>query len=236
MLQETLAFVLSLWAADPAAAAVQGSPQVAAPGARQSADEVVSRVQSFYDKTAHLTAKFRQVYTNQTFGKTTVSDGRVWIKKPGKMRWDYASKNKQVTRSLIFDGSRAWAVEHDNKQVFRRDLQPESLSVAVTFLYGQGDLRRDFTPVLDASGTYGSKLDYVLKLTPKKPSAQYKTLWLVVDPGNFRVKQSIVLEASGNTNHFRFFEPDTRTGVKDSWFVFNEKQFKSYRIITPGAE
>jgi outer membrane lipoprotein-sorting protein len=104
--------------------------------------------------------------------------------------------------------------------------------VAITFLYGKGDLRRDFTATLDGSGTYGTKSDYVLELVPKKPSAQYKTLFLVVDPGNFRVKQSIVVEASGNTNHFKFFEPNTDKQVKDSWFFFNEKKFKGkYRLV-----
>ena len=38
-----------------------------------------------------------------------------------------------------------------------------------------------------ATGTYGGKTDHVLKLTPKAPSAQYKLLYLVVDPGTSRV-------------------------------------------------
>ena len=48
----------------------------------------------------------------------------------------------------------------------------------------------------------------MLKLTPKKPSAQYKTLYLVADPTQFRVKESVIIDASNNVNHFQFYAPD----------------------------
>jgi outer membrane lipoprotein carrier protein len=199
-----------------------------------TAEQVVEGVQSFYEETEHLTAVFRQVYTNQTFGRESVSDGRVWLKKPGKMRWDYQNRRTgEVHKSFISDGSRLWALEHDNKQAFRKDLEDTVLPVAVTFLTGEGELLRDFRASIDRSGTYGTSSDYVLRLVPRRPSAQYKTLWLVVDPEDFRVKQSIVLEASGNTNHFRFFEPDTQRPVRDSWFEVDPSALRGYRIIDP---
>ncbi|ACY19327.1 LolA family protein [Haliangium ochraceum] len=197
--------------------------------------QVVARVQEFYIDTQRLTALFRQIYTNTTFGKKSVSDGKLWVKKPGKMRWDYRGSQKKVKKSFISDGTTLWAVEHDNQQVFKKNLEDDMLPVAVSFLYGKGDLARDFRPALDTSNKYGKKSDYVLELTPRKPSAQYKTLYLVVDPGNFRVKESVVIEASGNTNHFRFFSPDTRAGIQDAWFFFNEKRFKNYRMVEPDA-
>ena len=201
------------------------APRVAA---RLSANDVVKKVQSFYLNTQHLTALFRQTYTNTSFGKKSVSDGKVWIKKPGKMRWDYKGKKKKIKKSFISDGTMLWAVEHDNKQVMRTKIDDEVLPVAVTFLFGKGDLAKDFAPSLDTSGTYGKNKDYVLELTPRAPSAQYKKLYLVVDASNYRVKQSIVLEASGNTNHFRFYSPDTKKTVQDTWFTFNTKKFKKY--------
>jgi outer membrane lipoprotein carrier protein len=209
------------------------APQTARPATRMSANDVIGKVQAFYLDTQQLTALFRQTYTNNTFGKQSVSDGKVWIKKPGKMRWDYQGKKKKVKKSFISDGTTLWAVEHDNKQVIRTKIEDDILPVAVTFLFGKGDLARDFSAALDSSGTYGQKSDYVLDLTPRTPSAQYKKLFLVVDPDNFRVKQSIVIEASGNTNHFRFYSPDTKKSVADSWFVFNINKFKSYRLVDP---
>jgi outer membrane lipoprotein carrier protein len=221
-------------APDPAPAKAVVEP------ARVGAREVVSRVQVFYEKNDRLSAKFRQYYTNVTFGRKTTSDGKVYIKKPGKMRWDYYRKVRgkaQTVKSFISDGAMLWAVEHDNKQVFKKDLETDLLPVAITFLYGKGDLSRDFSAALDP-GTHGQPGDYVLALTPKQPSAQYKTLWLVVDATTFRVRESIVLEASGNTNHFRFFHPDMARTVEDTWFAFDEKAAKNkkYRIVEPEEE
>lgn len=205
-----------------------------------TAGDILDKVQAFYAQTKQLTAKFRQSVTNATFGDTATSDGRVWIKKPGKMRWDYNGKPRQgkttVRKSFLSDGAMLWLVEHDNKQVFRQDLEQNMLPVAVSFLYGKGDLKRDFNAVMETSKKYGTGTDLVLKLTPKKPSAQYKNLFLVVDPTNHRVKQSIIIDSNDNINEFRFYEPDLEKEVKDAWFVFNEKSVKGYQIVDSEKE
>ena len=88
--------------AQPTAGAIRIAPN--------AADAVVKGVQNFYKSTNQLTAKFRQSNYNKTFGMPTVNDGKVYLKKPGKMRWDYFSKrNKtEVTRSQMSDGKTIW--------------------------------------------------------------------------------------------------------------------------------
>jgi outer membrane lipoprotein carrier protein len=215
-----------LYLAAPATAAPATSPVTAA--------EAVDRVQAFYASIKQVTASFRQAVTNDTFGSTKTSDGTVWIMKPGKMRWDYLEKKKdkvEVKKSFISNGSYLYVVEHDNKQVTKKNLSQDLMPVAVTFLYGKGDLKAEFTSELDTSGKYGGKDEIVLKLTPKQPSAQYKNLILVVNPQDFHVTQSIIIDSSNNVNHFRFFTPDFEKPIKESWFEFNENSVKNYRII-----
>jgi outer membrane lipoprotein-sorting protein len=199
-----------------------------------SAADIVNKVQAFYANVQQVTAKFRQEVTNVNFGQTSTSDGMVWISKPGKMRWDYYGKPHEgkvaVTKSFISNGKYLYVVEHDNKQVYRKDLEKDLMPVAISFLYGKGDLKTEFTPALDNSGKYGSKDDIVLALTPKQQSAQYKMLYLVVDPGNYRVKQSVIIDSSNNVNQFRFYEPDFEKKVDAAWFEFNEKSVKNYKI------
>src|SRR5690606_24548164 len=112
-----------------------------------------------------LQAKFRQEFENVTFGNKSISDGKVFIEKPGKMRWDYAKPEKKY---IISDGTTLWIYEETFKQAYKADLKNQLLPVAITFLYGKGDLAADFTPALDTSGKYGAKGDVVLKLTPKQ--------------------------------------------------------------------
>ena len=199
-----------------------------------SAADVVDKVQQFYSSIKQVTAQFRQSVTNDMMGTTKTSDGTVWIMKPGKMRWDYLEKKKtdvQVKKSFISNGTTLYVVEHDNKQVIKKSLGQDLMPVAVSFLYGKGDLKAEFNSELDTTGKYGGKDDTVLKLTPKKPSAQYKSLYLVVSPNDFHVSQSIIIDASNNVNHFRFFSPDFEKSIKDSWFEFDERSVKNYRVI-----
>lgn len=218
-------------------AIVQSVPAIAAPGATAataSANDVVDSVQKFYANIKQVTASFRQSVKNDTFGTTKTSDGRVWIMKPGKMRWDYYEQKKGKTvvkKSFISNGTNLHVVEHENMQVVKKSLANDLMPVAVSFLYGKGDLKSEFNAELDKSGKYGAKGELVLKLTPKQPSAQYKSLFLVVSPDNYRVTQSIIIDSSNNVNHFRFFAPDFAKPIKESWFEFDPKSVKNYRIV-----
>jgi len=228
-------------AAKPAHAIVATIPLAGAPGATAPTDAngIVDNVQTFYAKIKQVTASFRQAVTNDTFGSTKTSDGTVWIMKPGKMRWDYLEKknNKvQVKKSFISNGSNLYVVEHDNMQVVKKNLQQDLMPVAVSFLYGKGDLKTEFNAALDTSGKYGAKGDFVLKLTPKKPSAQYKNLFLVVSPGDYHVTQSVIIDSSNNTNHFRFYTPDFNKSIDAKWFEFDEKSVKNYRVVDADAQ
>jgi len=214
-----------------------GSAATAA--AAPSATGTVDNVQKFYAGIKQVTAQFRQTVTNSTFGSNKKSDGTVWLMKPGKMRWDYVEKKKdkaQVKKSFISNGTYLYVVEHDNKQVVKKNLQNDLMPVAVSFLYGKGDLKAEFNAEVDKTGKYGGKGDIVLKMTPKKPSAQYKNLFLVVAPDNFRVKQSVIIDSSNNTNQFEFFAPDFEKAQKDTIFEFDERSVKNYRIIDADAQ
>jgi len=242
-----LTFVLALFGAgsaeDASSVRTAQAPSAQAPSARatpapagQEANQIVDAVQKFYQDTPQLTAKFRQTVVSGTFGKTTVSDGQVYLKKPGKMRWDYVSKRKKtITRSQMSDGKAIWVVLVQDKQYFEQSLSDSALPVAVTFLTGKGNLKSDFNAVLDASGKFGKKTDRVLHLTPKQPSAQFKDLYLVIDPSNYRVKESIIINAGGDVNKFQFFEPNTAKKVADTWFVFNPQSpaAKGFQRIEP---
>lgn len=225
------------WMAWLGAAPTTATAAATAPAA-PTATGVVDRVQAFYVGIKQVSAKFRQSVTNATFGgDAKTNDGSVYIQKPGKMRWDYyAAKKGAATRtkkSFISNGAYLYVVEYDNKQILKKSLEKDLMPVAVSFLYGKGDLKADFTAELDASGKYGAKGELVLKLTPRKPSAQYKNLFLVVDPKDYHVTQSIIVDSSNNTNHFRFFSPDFEKPLKDAWFEFNEKSdaVKNFRIV-----
>lgn len=208
--------------------------QVAAAG---SAQQAVKKVQAFYNSTKSFTSTFTQTVTNQTFNrrKPKVSQGKVYILKPGKMRFDYADATKKsVSKSFISDGKSLWAVMHNNKQYYKSSLAGSALPTAVSFLMGTGDLLKDFDVSFEKAGKYGSKNDILLLLIPKSPSARYKKLWLVINPADYSVKESIVLNSKNDTNSIRFRAVKINEGkLKPGHFIFNAKANKNYRLVTP---
>ena len=205
-----------------------------AAGATATADDVVSHVQQFYAGINQVTAEFVQSVHNAEFGTDKTSKGTVWLMKPGLMRWDYLEAKGGVTKvksSFIANGATLYVIEHQNKQIIKKNLQASVMPAAVSFLYGKGDLRAEFDAALDPKSGYGGAGDVVLKLTPKQPSAQYKNLYLVVDPQQFRVKESIVVDSSNNVNHFQFNSPDFKTAIEQTRFQFDERSLPSYQLI-----
>ncbi len=197
-----------------------GGARVASPN---PADDVVMRVQEVYRNTRQLTAKFRQKVLNKTFGLPSTSDGKMYFKRPGKIRWDYFSKRggdgSRVARSQILNGKALWAVSANPKWRYGQHPSKSSLPVAVIFLDRTNALSREFNARLLTGSKHGATGDKVIELRPKKRSAQFETLVLVVDPSDYHVKKSIVTSAAGDTNEFSFYEPDTSKVVADSWFL-----------------
>jgi outer membrane lipoprotein carrier protein len=211
------------------------APVLAAP---QSATDVVDKLQKFYANVDHVSSDFTQTVQNAQFGNNQTSSGKVWLKKPGKMRWDYYEQKNNASRvkkSFISDGTTLFDVELDNKQVLKKSLQNNIMPVAVSFLLGKGNLKRDFDVQLDPNAGYGGKGDLVLELTPKQPSAQYKTLYIVVDPSEYSAKESIIIDSSNNVNHFVFSKRDVDKDVKDSSFKFDERSVPDFKIIDTNA-
>jgi outer membrane lipoprotein carrier protein len=213
-----LGLVMSIWVA-----------QASAPPNAQS---VLTSVEKFYAGTKQVSATFAQQVERPGFGTREDSAGKVYLAKPGKMRWDYTDKKTRGTRSsFISNGKELYLVEKHKKQVTKTDLSKNALPVAVTFLQGTGKLSSEFNAAIDTSGKRGGQGDVVLELTPKRPMAQYKTLHLVVAKDDYRVKQSMITNAQGETTTITFYSPDFNKPIAAKLFDFDPRSVKDYKII-----
>src|SRR5687767_8392280 len=79
-----------------------------------SADEIVGKVQNYYDLLKTFKASFKQRYTIKSHDKTKDSAGSVIFEKPGKMSWRYTNNGNRV----VSDGKVIKIYEKDNKQMF----------------------------------------------------------------------------------------------------------------------
>ncbi len=170
---------------------------------------LAQRVQHFYAHTKDFSAHFAQHYTYVAMGRTEDSEGTVQVKKPGFVRWDYDKPDK---RTIYVEGKTLWIWRPDDKEAqVKRDFGGDQLSSAFTFLWGKGDLLKEFTPkALD-----GDKLE----LTPKKPVPGVAKLLFTVGKDG-QVLSSVVTNPQGDVNQIVFSAAKVDQGLKDSLFHF----------------
>lgn len=199
----------------------QNTPQKNTPHASSSPEKVLSKetrgiltgIQKFYSNISEFQADFTQIFTYKIYGRKKISTGKVFFKKPGKMRWDYEAPTKRL---FIADGEVLWVYEPEEAQVFKRSLSSAQLPVALRFMKGEGELTKDF----NIAEPKKEEERYTLILTPKIPSGEYQELQLVVDRKTFEVKSSILVDPTGNTNHIQFADIKVNTGLPESGFSF----------------
>src|SRR6266567_2234372 len=178
---------------------------LAAPAA--DAHQLAARVQAAYERTRDLEARFVQTYTYAAFARSQVSRGVLRVKKPGKLRWDY---EQPARKTIAVSGSRLVQYEPEVNQAFVDDhFDATAMSAAVTFLFGQGKLEKEFEPSLGEEGE--------LVLTPRKPDGRVARIVLAVDASG-DVTATRVVDAGGNVNEVRFEGTRRNLGLKDADF------------------
>ncbi len=180
---------------------------LAAPPAPADAAALAREVQAFYERTRDLEADFVQTYTYAAFGRTQTSRGTLRVKKPGRLRWDYA---EPAPKTIVVNGKRLVQYEPEANQAFVDDrFDLSAASAAVTFLIGTGSLEREFHLASDPEGR--------LVLTPRTPDARVERVVLTVGPRG-EVTATRVVDASGNVNQIAFHHLRRDVGIPDSAF------------------
>jgi outer membrane lipoprotein carrier protein len=208
--------LLSLsWAGRPAEAA----------GQALTVDALLARVQAQYDRITHLQARFRQETRLPGFDQVQIGEGRVWIQKPGRMRWDYSKPERQT---IIADGDTLWIYLPEERQVIRDRVQTAmGTRTPALFLAGQGRLTEAFSaagtgaPVAGEDGLFG------LQLTPKEAAFPYTHVELGIDPQSYRVVRVTLVDPAGSATTMWFADIDTDSPIDPALFRFQ---------VPPGVE
>jgi len=188
---------------------------LAAP-AKDPARALAGRVHAYYAKTRDFSASFRQHYTYVAIGRTEDSEGTVQVKKPGRVRWDYVKPDR---RTLFIDGKTLWIWRPDDQEAqVKRNFAGDQLSSAFTFLWGKGDLLKEFAPRA-AAVPEGLPAGEGLELMPLKPSPGVQKLLFVVGKDG-QVLASVVTNPQGDVNQIVFGEAKVDQGLDDSLFQF----------------
>lgn len=176
--------------------------------------EVVRRLQARYDATKDFTADFKQAVEAATLGKTLESSGRLFFKRPGRMRWEFVEPE---TQTIVADGRTLWVHQPDHQQVLKTPFRAAFQSATpVSFLFGVGKLASDFDPSLAEAASENA---IRLKLVPKQ-AHEIGVLVLDVDRRTYDILGAEVADPLGNVTRLQFSHLKRDVGLKDSEFTF----------------
>jgi len=116
-------------------AVLAGGPAPAA------ATDAVERLQQFHTEVRSLEASFSQTLVDSQGETLQRSEGRVWLQRPGRFRWDYTEPYPQV---VLGDGEKVWIYDAELEQVTIKALGEAVSSAPMLVLSGRRSLEADF--------------------------------------------------------------------------------------------
>ena len=185
---------------------------------QQSAADLAQALQKKYATVRDFSADFVQTYRGGVLNRQMKDSGHVWIKKPGKMRWEYKTPEEKL---FVSDGVQVYWYVPQDRQVIVSAVPPDGqASTPALFLAGKGDITRDFTASLTDTPAGLPGGTRALKLVPKVPQAEYDWLILSVDPATLALRGLVTADAQGGTSSFAFTNLKENLGLADKPFVF----------------
>jgi outer membrane lipoprotein-sorting protein len=186
----------------------------AGPPAKASPTGVAQRVQRYYQRIKDFTATFAQTSTYPTFGNVTKASGKVFLKKPDLLRWQYDDG-----RLIVLDGKNLWNWNPEDKEAqVKRGFGPDEVPAEFAFLFGRGKLldRFDVRAVPRPPELPGGE---AIELTPKKPSPDVQKLLFTVDAKG-QVLATVLTNGQGDVNQLVFRDTKVNSNLPASSFHF----------------
>jgi outer membrane lipoprotein carrier protein len=177
---------------------------------------LINALQSKYDKLSTLAADFTQVY-HAPGEPLRRESGRLLLKKPGRMRWDYTTPENKL---FISDGK--WLYEYvEADRLATRSSVKESadLRAPFAFLLGRGNLRRDFSRIEFAREQPVKAGDLVLRLVPKR-AQEFRELLIEIEPDSLQLARLVLLDRNNARSDFLFSNVRENVPVTEAQFTF----------------
>lgn len=188
-------------------------PARALPNVHQIAQEV----DEHYNRLQSLQAQFTEIY--QGAGIERTESGTLWLKKPGKMRWEYRSPEEKL---FIGDGKTAWLYLPAQNQVRRSDMKKlQDLRSPLAFLLGKTKLEKELQGLAFAPDVKAWKAgDSVLRGIPRGLEDRAQEVLLEITPER-QIARILIHGVDDSITEYRFDGQKENVEVPDARFHFS---------------
>jgi outer membrane lipoprotein carrier protein len=178
---------------------------------------IAQAVDNRYNRLQTLQAEFTETYRGAGIERT--ESGSLWLKKPGKMRWEYRSPKEKL---FLSDGKDAWFYLPGDHQVRRSSAKRlDDLRSPLGFLLGKTRLEKELDGLSAAPDlaplTPGN---IVLRGVPKAMANRVNEVVLEITP-DYHIARIQFEEADESVTEYRFSGERESVAIADQLFRFS---------------
>ena len=177
---------------------------------------VAQAVDERYNHLRSLQAEFVEIYRGAGMERT--ESGTLWLKKPGKMRWEYRSPRDKL---FLSDGEDAWFYVPGERQVRRTAVKKlDDLRSPLAFLLGKTKLEKELQGLSLAPDVAPLAAgDMVLRGIPKSLADRVSQVLLEITPERW-ISRILIEEVDGSVTDYRFTNQRENVDIPNRQFQF----------------
>lgn len=179
--------------------------------------QLAQAVDDHYNHLHSLQAEFTEIYQGSGIART--ESGTLWLKKPGKMRWEYRSPEEKL---FIGDGSNAWLYLPAERQVRKSNMRKlQDLRSPLAFLLGKAKLEKELSGLAFAPEIHPWKEgDSMIKGIPRGLEDRVREVLLEITPEH-QIARIMIHGVDDSITEYRLSNQKEDVAVADSRFRFS---------------
>ena len=181
-----------------------------------SVKAVADGVDRRYNSMQSLETSFTESYRGP--GVVRQESGTLWLKKPGRMRWEYRDPKPKL---FLSDGKTAWFYVPGEPEVRKAAVKNlEDLRSPLRYLLGKTKLLKEFDGLtLDPNEKPMVAGNVVLRGVPKTMADRVSQVLLEITP-QYVIQRIVIAEVDGSETEFRFTEQKQNLPIAENRFKF----------------
>src|SRR5215472_2190921 len=179
--------------------------------------EIAHATDEHYNRLKTFKADFTEVYSGPGISRS--ESGTLWLKKPGRMRWEYRQPREKL---FLTDSHTAFFYVPGENQARKTPLKNlDDIRSPLRYLLGKTKLEKELEGLSLAPDLTPSRAgDSVLRGVPKDMKDRISEVVLEISSG-FQIDRIILREVDGTVTDFHFINTQENVPVQDSLFRFN---------------
>ena len=192
------------------------APLVPVAGLEADVKTLAAAVDEHYNHLRSLQAEFTEAYRGSGIERT--ESGTLWLKKPGKMRWQYRSPREKL---FVSDGKDAWFYVPDDHQARRTQARKlDDIRSPLAFLLGKSKLEKELQGLSLAPDVAPMTAgDVLLRGVPRVLAERVSEILLEVTPEH-RIVRIVINEVDGSVTEYRFSNQKENEAISEGQFQF----------------